>query len=367
MASIKQNKNNKKWDFVFDRYINGKRQQIRRRGFKTKREAQDKLVELQNEVKEDNYVNPSTMTIVQFIAEWVEGRKNKVEDTTVYNHRLYVKNHIEPFFEETRMQQLSPMMCQHFVDNMIKRGFAFNTIDRITTLIKMALDRAIDFNLIKKNSMRSVEMPKKNKREIGVWSVDEVNQFLNYTKSNSRYYCVYALALMTGMRQGEILGLRWQDIDFDNRMIYIRQTLAGYGKEFKSGAKTISGVRTVSISDNLVNILKKEEKKYLNLKEQSDSWYDYDLVIYANNGNRIFPGNLTRQFKKDIIDSEVSDIRFHDMRHTHATLLIQKNINVKIISERLGHSNISITLDTYSHVLPSMQQEVADHIDDIIK
>jgi len=149
-------------------------------------------------------------------------------------------------------------------------------------------------------------------------------------------------------------------------LIYVRQILTHYGKEFKTGAKTSAGNRTISISDNLVEILKAERKKILELKmKNAKTFQDHDLVFCANNGNRIFPSNLTKAFQRDIQRSGLPRIRFHDMRHTHATLLIQQNVNVKVVSERLGHSKISMTLDTYSHVLPSMQQEAADKVNEM--
>ncbi len=366
MASIKKNEKTKKWEFVFDYYVNGKRKQVRRRGFDSKREANDCLVELQNEVQQGDFVEPSQMTVSQFMDDWLESRKGKIEETTMYNNICYVRNHIKPAIGDYKLQEITPIICQRFVDNMSNNGYAFNTVDRVTTTIKMAFDQAVRFKIIKQNYMRMVEMPKRTKKKMTVWTVEEINQFLEHTKTK-RYYCVYVIALLTGMRQGEILGLRWQDIDFKEKLIYVRQTLTHYGKDFKDGAKTDSGVRIISLPEKLIPVLKAEYKKVQELKKnKGKDFEDHDLVICAENGKRVFPSNLFKAFKKDVKNSGVPEITFHEMRHTHATMLIQKNINAKIISERLGHSKIGITLDTYSHVLPSMQQEVAQKIDEMV-
>ncbi|MFC7561122.1 site-specific integrase [Paenibacillus farraposensis] len=206
---------------------------------------------------------------------------------------------------------------------------------------------------------------------MSIWTLEQVNHFLQSTKED-RYHCVYGLALLAGMRQGEILGLRWQDIDFESKTITIRQTLAHYGTRIKSGAKTTTGERKISIPNQLIGILEEQCRLYEAYKvkwkrEFGDGFVDMDIVIFnLKNGKTVFPANLSKAYKKDVISAKLPHIRFHDMRHTHATMLLEKKMNVKVISERLGHSKISVTLDTYSHVLPSMQQEVADELEQMI-
>lgn len=367
MASISQNTETKKWEFVFDYYDNGKRKQIRRKGFKSRREANDTLITLQKEVQDGEYVQVNKDTIGDFMKYWLDNiRIMECEKTSHYNNGLYLKNHIMPRIGNVKMQELSPIICQKFVNDMHKCGYARNTIDRVCTLIKLALDKAVTFKYIKENHMRKVTLPKKTKNEMKVWNSSQANQFLDSTK-DKRYFCVYAIALFTGMRQGEILGLRWKDIDFDKKIITVRQTLAHYGKTLKSGTKTIAGERNISMPEQLLTILKKHRKQYAAFKVATVDFVDEDLVIYnLKNGGTVFPSNLTKAYIKDVKRSGLPHIRFHDLRHTHATMLIEKNLNVKVISERLGHSKVGITLDIYSHVLPSMQQEVADKLDEII-
>lgn len=368
MASINQNVDTKKWEFVFGHYVNGERKQIRRKGFKTKKEANEKMVELQNEVQSGEFVEINQLTVGSFMNHWLENeRKMECDETTYYNNKLYFKNNIEPRMGSVKLQKLNSLICQEFVHDMHKCGYARNTIDRVCTLIKQSLDRAVVYKYIKENYMRKVKLPRKEKLEMKIWNLQQVIHFLQFTK-DKRFHCIYAIALLTGMRQGEILGLRWKDIDFDKKIITVCQTLTHYGKNLKLGTKTIAGERKISIPEQLVEILKRQRKEYVATKLRlGKEFIDLDLVSFnLTNGKTIFPSNLTKTYTKDVKDSGLPHIPFHSTRHSHVTMLIAKNINIKVISERLGHSKISITLDTYSHVLPSMQQEVADTLEDII-
>lgn len=368
MATPTRNPTTTKWDFVFDYYVEGKRKQVRRRGFDTQREANKAMISLQKEVQNDEYVQNNQQKVGPFVTYWLDHvRKLECDDTTFYNNQLLLKNHIIPRIGDIKLQHLDPLTCQKFIKGMHDDGYARNTIERVATLIKQALDTAIIYKYMKENHMRKVTLPKKLKRELNVWTIDQVNHFLNFTRTR-RYYCVYALALLAGMRQGEILGLRWKDIDFEKKTIAINQTLTHYGKSLSHGAKTISGNRTISIPSQLVEVLRRQQKDYEALKQRlGRAFEDIDIVIFnLKNGKTIYPSNLTKTWLKDVKEAELPRIRFHDMRHTHATMLIQRNVNVKIISERLGHSKSSITLDVYSHVIPSMQLELANTIEDMI-
>jgi integrase len=317
---------------------------------------------------DEDYVEINQVTVVQFIKKWFENEYIMgVEDTTYYNANLLMKNHIKPRFEKLKLQNLNADRCQEFISSMYKEGYSYSTIDGVSNLIKKALDSAVSKKYIKSNYMRTVSMPKKKQKEMIVWTSEQVNQFLHATK-HRRFYCAYALALLAGMRQGEILGLRWKDIDFEKKTVTVNQTLTHYGKSIKSGAKTASGVRTISVSAQLIEVLKKQRRDYLELKLcLGEAFEDMDIVMFnLRNGKTIFPANLTKTYKKDVKDSGLPHISFHSLRHTHATMLISKNVHAKIISSRLGHSKIGVTLDIYSHVLPAMQQEAVDKLDEMI-
>jgi integrase len=370
MASINKNSKTKKWEFVFDYYDKKlkKRRQVKRRGFDSRREANDKMIEIQSEVQTSQYVGTKHTTLNEFTEYWLDNiRKMEVGQTTYYNNQLYFKNHIKETFGKEKLQRIDLESCQEYVKELVDKGLVRNSIDRICTMLKRVFDKAIEYEIINVNYMRKVTLPRQMKNQLSIWTLDQANEFLNKTKGK-RYHCVYALALLAGMRQGEILGLRWQDIDFDRKKIYINQTLSFHGTELKQGAKTIAGNRQISIPIQLIEILKEQKQKYEFLRGQlGNTFVDLDIVIFnLANGKTVFPGNLVKAYTRDVKQAKLPHIRFHDMRHSHATMLLSKGINVKVVSERLGHSKVGVTLDTYSHVLPSMQQEVTDTLEEII-
>ena len=162
------------------------------------------------------------------------------------------------------------------------------------------------------------------------------------------------------MRQGEILGLRWKDVNILSSTLHITQTLSHDGKEFNSETKTKAGNRVIAIDSATLRELIIHQKRIESEKREAGKLYqDLDLVACSNIGTQTIPRNLVRAFDNNIIKAKVKKIRFHEMRHTHATLLLKQNVNPKIVSERLGHADVKITMNTYSHLLPNMQKEVA--------
>lgn len=189
--------------------------------------------------------------------------------------------------------------------------------------------------------------------------------FLN--AAQDRYSSVFHMALVTGMRQGELLGLRWKDVDLEKGHLIISQTLSHDGKTFLLGGKTKSSLRKILSPTSTIAKLKKHRAAVLKEKlSQGEEYNDNDLVMCTSFGTPINPANVRKSSNALIKKAAVPKIRFHDLRHTHATLLLAKGVNVKEISERLGHSKIKITLDTYSHVLPTMQEDAVNKIEEIL-
>jgi integrase len=198
---------------------------------------------------------------------------------------------------------------------------------------------------------------------VQVWSAEEAQTFLKAAEGDT-YSPIWLVALTTGMRQGELMGLRWQDIDLKRSVLHVRHTLANVnGERSLREPKTKSGRRTITLSPSCVAALKAHRTNQLERRVAAPVWTDNDAVFTAANGAWLDHGNLTRNYNAIIAKAGVKRIAFHGMRHTRATLLLKEGVNVKIVSERLGHANIGITLDTYAHVLPSMQQQAADGID----
>lgn len=357
-----------KWFYMLDlgKDEKGKRKQKKKSGFKSEREAKKALTLAQADVYKGTYLEPSKMPFRQYLDEWFNTKKKSISRQTIDVYRLYLDKYIIPFLGDITLTDLKTIHINKFINNMHDRDYSASTIKKAMNIIKNALEHAIDTELINKNIAKKATLPKENKVEITVWNEEEVNSFLKVAKQH-RHYPIFYLALTTGMRQGEILGLRWRDIDFYNHSLTINQVLSHDGKEMIKGAKTKTSNRTIDLSDSTIKILKTHKKIIIQEKLNSIGYQDFDLVFCTPIGTPVHPSNLrNRTFNKLIEKAKIPKIRFHDLRHTHATLLLSKGVNIKVISERLGHSNIRITLDTYSHMLPTMQKDAIEKLDSMI-
>ncbi len=231
-------------------------------------------------------------------------------------------------------------------------GIANNSI----LLLHRILKTAVKQNVISRNPATFAEIPKKEKNSIQTWTEEEVKKFLLHSQE-SRYHIGYLLAITTGMRLGEVLGLRWQDVDFEKHTITINQT-SGHDDKIKKTAKTNSSKRTIPVPKETIESLKKHRITINKEKLKCGSAYqDFDLINCTEFGMVIRRANFRNTFLRTIDNAGIKRIKFHDLRHTHATILLKQGVNPKIISERLGHTDISMTLRVYSHVLPNMQEE----------
>jgi integrase len=232
----------------------------------------------------------------------------------------------------------------------------------VHSILHKALDDAVRMGLVARNVSDGVTLPRVLKREMQVLSLEQVQRLVGVAK-DSRLEALLIVALTTGMRRGELLGLKWQDIDLDKGSLQVRRTMgrvAGHGV-VTSEPKTASSRRKIALSSFVVEALKQHRIHQLEMRLKAGSkWQDNDLVFCNVYGNFLHPYRLYLMFNKVLADAGVPRVRFHDLRHSAATILLSMGVNVKVVQEILGHSRIAMTLDIYSHVLPGMQEDAAD-------
>ncbi|MFP3122610.1 tyrosine-type recombinase/integrase [Ectobacillus funiculus] len=360
--TVKKDDKTKTWYFVLTcgKKENGQPRQFKKRGFKTKQEAQKAMLELEQSLTMGTYIQPNKILYKEYLLnQFLEDKMTKVKKQTLNTYRWIVEQHIIPTIGYVELTKLNPMMIQGLYNKLTKeQTLSDENIQKVHTLINDSLKKAERWGLIARNPAALVDRPKAVKKEITVWNVEEVRRFLKCAKKGGRYYIAFLLALTTGMRQGEILGLRWKDVDFESGCVRITQTLSSDGKELLPYTKTKSGSRTIDLPEETIIALK-EHWLFIRREKEAKVYKDLDLVVCTELGTPTHKSNIRRVFKAIIKKADVPKIRFHDMRHTHATLLLLQGVNPKIVSERLGHADVRITLDTYSHLLPSMQKETA--------
>jgi integrase len=356
--------------------ITGKRKQKKKRGFKTSKEAEKYLTEQLNAIDKGTYIEANKMSFGEYLDYWL---KNYAEPNTApktfEGYDYIINTHIKPLLGQIELYKLQPLHLQEYYTLKMEDGrtdgnggLSAQSVKHHHRLISKAVRDAVKWQFVIRNVAEAVNPPKPKKQEMKTLEGEQIAVLLNTAKS-SQYYPVIFTAIYTGMRRGEVLGLRWEDVDLENKIVYVRQALQavkGKGLIFKD-PKTGKG-RSVAMTDRLVQMLRshkaEQNKRKLLLGE---SYEDYGLVFCQGNGKPFQPSELTRAYNKLIKKAGVTPVRFHDLRHTHATLMLKQQIHPKIVSERLGHSKVGITLDTYSHVLPNMQKEAADQFDQILK
>lgn len=303
-------------------------------------------------------------------------RPSQCPNDNLYSYETIVRRHIVPALGKLPLQKLQPMHLQSLYSQKLQGGRADGkpgglsprTVRYIHSVIFEALKHAVKWQIVPRNVAEAVEPPRPARQEMQVLTEDQVRKFLA-TVQDDRFYAAYLLAITTGMRRGEILGLRWQDVDLKQGVVSINQILvrtSSHGLVFQA-PKTDRSRRTIAISPTVVQALRQQKKRQAEEKLIFGPDYtDTGLVFTMPEGHCVEPRNLTRQFELRLKKAGLPRVRFHDLRHTHATLLLQKEVHPKVVAERLGHSNINITLDTYSHVIPGMQREAARKIDEAL-
>ncbi|MDH2882397.1 tyrosine-type recombinase/integrase [Bacillus cytotoxicus] len=373
-GSIKLNEKTGKYDFIFDagkNLLTNKRVQVRRRGFNSRSLAKKAMLELVAQYSKDDYITLSNMTYEKFMEEWFKERRILFQKTTLDYETILYTNVISKKIGHFKLQQIQPMHIQNIINEIVADNhYSPRTIRLIFQIINGSLTRAKTMKLIKDNPAEGTRLPKIKKRELNIWTTDQVNEFINKSctlKRVTRCRIGYVIIALSGCRQGEALGIRWRDIDFKKGIIHIRQTVTQDGR-IKTGAKTDSSIKSIHIPSILIEELLAHKDRIENEKQQlGEKYNDFDLVVCTQNGKPIIPRNFRQFFKETTKRIGLPQIRVHDLRHTHATILIEQNVNVKLISSRLGHSSIKTTLDIYSHVLPSMDKSISDEIEKIIK
>lgn len=361
-----------KWSFSIDIGRDpetGKRKQKTVSGFKTKKEAEKACAEMIAQIENGDYLEASKDTLGQFLEEWLKSAAKQTMRATTYDgYTRSIHHRIIPELGHIKLTDLKPIHVQKFYSKLVDEGMSAEYIRFLHSILRSALNTAVKWQLIQKSIMTSVEVPRLSRKEKQTWTLEQAQQFLEYAKQKgTRRYIVYLLAIYTGMRRGEIFGLRWKDIDFENGKISINQTLSwvsGQGHVFQE-AKTKRSHRSISISDFVLEELKRHRLEQRKEKLRMGELYnDQDLVAASAYGKPMTPNGVVKYFKKLTIEADLPIMRFHDLRHTHATIMLKLGEHPKIVSERLGHSTIQMTLNLYSHVTPDMQKDASNRFEE---
>jgi len=328
-----------------------------------KADAQKQLRELLVSVDKGLPINTSKVTVSEFLEQWLRDYvSTNTAPTTLEHYSCMVKKYINPKLSHIQLTKLNPQHVQHMYAYLLEeRGLSARTVQYTHRILRQALSHAVKWGLLGRNVCDAVDPPKPRRKEMTALDSADVQRLLDAT-SQSSYGHVFFLALYTGMRRGELIALRWQDVDFQNKSISVNNTvvrIAGEGLVL-SEPKTPHSRRLVTLPPSAVAVLNglKAIRKD-RMEKDGKEWDQSSFIFPSANGGPTDPDSITWAFKKAVRKLGLSNMRFHDLRHTHATLMLKQGVHPKIVSERLGHASVNITLDTYSHVLPGLQEAAA--------
>jgi integrase len=335
---------------------------------KTKAEALGWIRKTYQEADAGKSIQVSRITLGEFLDSWLASIKPSIRTRTWDQYNTTAKKHILPLLPNLKLVDLRPDMIQKIYNDKLAQGVHPRTIKYMHTVFHSSLEQAEKLGLILRNPANAVKRPRYEIPEMKFMDEVQVNQFLSATQGQ-RYEALYHLEIATGMRQSELLGLRWKDLDWERCSLIVQHQLKRGFKEgdYFSQPKTRSGRRIIILGKKTVIKLREHWIRQLQEKQLAGNrWKENDLIFPSTIGTPINQNNLYRSFKELLKTIGLPEIRFHDLRHTAATLMLNHGVAPIIVSKRLGHSRVSITLDVYGHLIPEMQNEAAEMIDDLI-
>ncbi len=356
-------KRGNKYSIVIDapKKEDGKRNQVWISGFDKKPDAEKALPRILVEIMDGKFVDPDKITLREYLDLYLKDHAKQNLAATTYQKYYYASKKVKGVIGDYKIQELRPRHIQRFVNELNENNAERSTISSYIAALKAAFNQAIKWQIVNNNPCCGVSMPKSTSVKLNILMPNQMQDLLSVSKDHV-LYPVILLGLMCGMRRGEILGLTWKDIDLSIGKIYIQNSMVQAGEDIiYKDTKTSSGRRQIDISKKLTNFLISTKQKQLENKSLFGNKYiDNDFVCKRMDGSLFRPDYIPKAFKKLLREAGLPEISFHDLRHTHASMLLLAGENPKVVQERLGHSSIQVTLDTYSHLMPSMQKSAAE-------
>jgi integrase len=336
---------------------------------KTRAEVSEKLTKALSDRANGIVYDNENITIGEYLDVWLKRSVyGSVRQSTYDRDTNLVNNHIKPVLGSLKLKKLNSAHVQNFYRNRLDTGLSASTVRKIHDILRRGLAQAVDWHLTQRNVADVVKPPRPVPKEIVALSTDETRRLLD-AAAEDRLEALYVLAVHTGMRQGEMLALRWQDVDIENAVLSVRRTLTRRGGKVAFGEpKTKKSRRSIRLTPQAVDALRAHlERQLRDMEILGDHYQDQGLIFTTDTGAPINPSNLRqRSFTPLLKRAGLPHMRFHDLRHTCATLLLSRGVHPKFVQELLGHATIAITLDTYSHVMPSMGDATAKAMEDAL-
>ena len=340
------------------RYISGKRRE----------DVRDELAKALSDRGEGLVFDAGALTVGEYLDRWLKDVEGTVRESTHQRYEYAIGPHIKPALGRIKLKDLNPAQVRWFYRDRLDSGLSPASVHKLHVVLHKALKAAVADGLIPRNVAAGLKLPMLSRQEIDPLSRDEARRLLEAARGE-RLEALYVLALNTGLRQGELLALKWNDLDLEVGVLRVRRTLTKTGKVYVTGEpKTRNSRRVIRLTGAAVEAVRCHLSRQIEEMEQMGSLYQPGGLVFASQtGTILNPSNVRNRSLKPLLKrAGLRPVRFHDLRHTCATLLLSENVNPKIVSEMLGHVSVSITLDVYSHLMPDMQERAAKALEEAL-
>jgi integrase len=347
--------------------VTGKRKRIYRwaRG---KREAERVLTDLLKAVDSGSFADPGRLTVANYLRDhWLPHISTRVRPRTALRYSQLLERHVVPVVGSVKMAKLRPAHVQQVVDQATASGLAPRTVAGVYRTLHGALSQAVRWQLLAVNASTAVRPPRTERPELHSPDAAKVTKVLDAARG-TRLYVPLALAASTGVRRGELLALRWRDVDLEAGSLRIVASLQSVGANLDFlPPKTDRARRTVGLPPAAVTLLRRHRKEQAERRLLlGEAWADLDLVIERGDGEPFPPDSLSRDWYRLVRRVGLPGLRLHDLRHAYATALLTAGVHPKVASEALGHASVAFTMDTYQHLMPTMQEQAVRAIEEAI-
>lgn len=367
-----EKKGDKSWNIIVEAGrdpITKKRKRIKQSFQGTKREAEKEMARLVTELEKGTYIEPGKISLGEYLLWWLDQHSTgkNLAPKTIVSYRQLITLHLIPALGNIPLSKLQPMHIQQYVNKALQNKSP-RTVAYSLAVLKQALKHAVQkWRLMPYNPADAVERPSYRRIKFQALNIEEVEAFMALAKEHQDYPIIYT-ALYTGMRQGELLGLRWDDVDLTRGIIKVQRTaqwVTGLGR-IEKAPKTEAGRREVDLPATVISLFREIKKQQLeNRLFMADKYQENNLIFCQENGKAIDNSNLTRRFRRLADANGYEDLRFHDLRHTHASLMLAAGEQLHVVQQRLGHEKPSTTADIYGHAIPGQQRAAADRFDNL--
>jgi integrase len=372
-------KNNLKVYDVFYRYrdpATGKVKQTSKKGFRGKGEAEDFLLRINTQLMDNNFIQIKKLTLREYLIDWLSTYvETNLRKSTIAGYRRNLEQHVVPHLGNVELQSLTSSQIDNFYAKKQKDGrldgrggLSAKSMIYIHRVLNEALEHAVKKRLITRNVAKDIiNLPRIKKHKSEIYSANEIKALLEFVK-NTNMEVPIILAAICGMRRGEILGLMWSEVSFENQTIKVcRQLLpTKNGLEFEE-PKSEDSNRTINAPAEVMDMLYRQSERQQEYKRLlGDEYHNNELVNCQNNGELLNPSYFSKQFAQTIKNAGLKHVRFHDLRHSCASLMLTAGVPMKVASQILGHSSIGITADLYTHVITDLKKDAADKIGNIL-